>query len=82
MKTPELIVWEDHHEPDKDTWDDPTPTAELGPVVAHTVGFVLSENDTMIEVARDYYEADGLSAGAFFQIMKKCIVARYKLAPV
>ena len=81
MKAPELILWEDHHEPDKDTWDSPTPADKLGPVIVHTVGFVVSENDMIIEVARDYYADDGeMLAGAFLQIMAKCIVSRKVLS--
>lgn len=65
------VEWLDHHEATEETTA--TEKDELEPVTVHTCGFLISENATMIEVARDAYE------GRFsppLRIMKNCIVKR------
>lgn len=81
MKTPELIVWEDHVEPNKATWDDASAPEDMAPLLVHTVGFVLTETNEMLEIARDWVDdKDHPSSGAFLWILKKCVVSRKPLA--
>ena len=76
----EIITWADHHEPDdKQTWDDATAKDKLAPVLIVSAGVVTSENETMVELARDYNTSDGM-AGAFLHIIKSCIVSRKRVA--
>lgn len=70
---PITVVWEDHHE--NTEWTEPTDKTQLAPLVVRTRGYLVQENETMIEVARDVY-ADGSGIGSPLRIMKKCIVSR------
>ncbi len=67
------VVWEDHHE--NNDWTEPTDEHRLAPQLIRTRGFLVQENDQMIEVARDIY-VGGEGIGSPLRIMKKCIVKR------
>lgn len=78
-RSAELICWIDHAEPlDRPAWAPPTPPDELVPVVVWTSGFVVSENEQIIEVARDYSEYR--NAGGPVHILKCAIVYRKRVA--
>ena len=75
----EIICWIDHGEPiDKRSWDGPTPPEQLRPIVVWTGGFIVSENDQIVEQARDTSEYGHTSAS--INIIKKCIVYRKRIA--
>lgn len=83
MKTPIVIAWQDHHERvnDPKEWSAPTPPAELYPVIVYSSGYLVSQNDEMVELARDIYEEDGeVIAGGLMRIMRKCILSPANLA--
>ena len=71
----EVVCWIDHSEPvNKTAWDVPTHPDHLYPCVVFSTGFVLSENDQVLEIARDISEYG--SIGAALHILKKCIIYR------
>jgi len=77
-KAAEIICWIDHSEPaNKRVWDVPTHPADLYPCVVFTTGFVVSENDQIIEVSRDLSEHG--SVGACLHILVKCIIYRKRI---
>lgn len=67
------VVWEDHHEDSE--WTQPMDKSQLAPLIVKTRGYLVEENETMIEVSRDVY-ADGSGIGSPLRIMKKCILRR------
>lgn len=78
---PVLIAWEDHHsKADESEWAKPTAPEDLKPLVIRSVGFIVSENDQMIELARDAYLDDSnLIVSGHMRILKKCIVLQVYL---
>ena len=57
------VHWEDHHdeidEEGRHGWAKPTPIEELKPLIIKTVGYLVGQNDEMVEIARGYIsEAD------------------------
>lgn len=74
MKPREITVsWEDHHE--NPEWTEATEKSQLAPLIVKTRGYLVQENRTMIEVARDVYQT-GSGIGSPLRIMKKCILKR------
>jgi len=76
MKAKKIEVhWEDHHEIDGNS--EPTDPENLRPVIWETRGYLLTENEHMLEVAREITRTpQAYPAGATVRIMKKCIVYR------
>lgn len=77
MKKPKKIEvwWEDHHE--RDGQGAPLTKDELKPLVWVSLGYLVSENDSMIELARDWSSDEGvIGVGASLRIMKKGILKR------
>jgi hypothetical protein len=73
-----LVAWIDHAEPvNKQKWDVPTNPAQLYPSVCWSAGFVESENEDVIEIARDHTEYG--SSGAPIHILKRCIVYIHRI---
>lgn len=75
----EIICWIDHAEPvNKQVWDVPTNPDQLFPCVVFSGGFVASENDEIIELARDITEHG--NTGGSVHILKRCVVYRKRVA--
>lgn len=78
-----LVAWIDHAEPvHKQKWDTPTDAAMLYPSVCWSAGFLESENEDVIELARDKTEYG--HGGGHIHILKRCIVyaKKFKVPPV
>ena len=80
MKLPRIeVLWEDHNSNYMDEWCEATPKNELKPTLVMTRGFLVSENNKMIEIARDLdMDKEEASIGAHIRILKSCIVKRSK----
>jgi len=69
------VFWEDHHE--RDGQGDPVDPEKLKPMIWESTGYLISENDAMLEIARDISsDQDVYGVGASLRIMKKCILKR------
>lgn len=69
------VIWEDHHE--RDGQGAALSTAELSPMLWKSTGYLVAENDSMLELARDISaNKDVTDVGASLRIMKKNIVKR------
>lgn len=75
-----LVRWEDHHSNDLDDWVQPSSPDELKPIIIVTVGQLVCESDSMIEVVRDTCgDLDDKSVCSPLRILKKCIVEMREL---
>jgi hypothetical protein len=74
---PVRVIWEDHHsKSDESEWGQPTPPDYLKPILVRSAGFIVSENEDMIELARDaYMDEDELVISGPIRILRKCIVS-------
>lgn len=69
------VVWEDHHE--RDGQGDVTEAEALKPFVWESTGYLVQENETMVELVRDISHDPAVpDIGASMRIMKKCILSR------
>lgn len=69
------VTWYDHHE--RDGQGAATLRHELKPMTWRTRGYLVEENDEMIEVVRDIpLDRDVTDYGASMRIMKNSIVSR------
>lgn len=77
MQSPKRIeiTWEDHHE--RDGQGAPLAPGELVPMLWRSVGFLVAENENMLELVRDISADAGISdVGASLRILKKNIIKR------
>lgn len=69
------VVWEDHHE--RDGQGEVTEPDALKPFVWESVGYLVGENELMLELVRDIsHDPATPDIGASMRIMKKCILSR------
>jgi hypothetical protein len=69
------VVWEDHHE--RDGQGASLLPHELKPMLWRSVGYLVAENDTMIELARDVSaDRDVTDVGASLRLLKSSIISR------
>lgn len=78
MKSPRKVevTWLDHHDWSKDQVPITAPE-ELEPMIWKSTGYLVSENDTMLELVRDWPMSKGVTdIGAPLRILKSSIVKR------
>jgi hypothetical protein len=69
------VTWLDHHE--RGGQGEATTPDNLKPMLWTSIGFLVSENDTMLELVRDISaDKDVTDVGASLRIMKNSIVTR------
>jgi hypothetical protein len=69
------VIWEDHHE--RDGQGASLLPHELKPMLWKSVGYLVAENDAMVEIARDLSASgDVTDVGASLRLLKSSIVKR------
>jgi len=70
------VVWMDHHE-SEDTWAKPTPEDKLEPATVESIGWLLGENDIMLEMTSHLSrDQDDNTQGRPMRIVKAAILYR------
>ena len=70
------IVWMDHHE-SENTWANPTPPDKLQPATIESIGWLLGENDIMLEMTSHLsLDKDDNEQGRPMRIVKAAILYR------